>query len=234
MDEDTIIATFCQKLKTLRLANGLTLEELGEMSGVSISTISKIENRQQKPSFETVLRVSRALRINFVHMLETPSNNHHLARRTITRAGTEPKLQGEHYTYATHAAEITHKAIIPTIMTIRNRDVPPADQWSTHHGEEFIYVLSGTIELHTEEYAPATLNEGDSCYLDSAMRHAFVSTGDSDATVLSVFIATPRLVSALDGHRQSVRDGHGKSVRDGQAKSVQEANGKSRPDGQAE
>lgn len=199
MDEDTIIATFCQKLKTLRLANGLTLEELGEMSGVSISTISKIENRQQKPSFETVLRVSRALRINFVHMLETPSNNHHLARRTITRAGTEPKLQGEHYTYATHAAEITHKAMIPTVMTIRSRDVPPADQWSTHYGEEFIYVLSGTLEFHTQEYAPAILNEGDSCYLDSAMSHAFVSVGDGDATVLSVFISSSPPAMVLNG-----------------------------------
>jgi len=199
MDEDTIIATFCQKLKTLRLSNGLTLEELGEMSGVSISTISKIENRQQKPSFETVLRVSRALRMNFVHMLEAPASPGHMARRTITRAGTEPKLQGELYTYATHAAEITNKAMIPTVMTIRSRDVPPADQWSTHYGEEFIYVLSGTLEFHTEEYAPAILNQGDSCYLDSAMRHAFVSTGEGDATLLSVFISSAGPTATLNG-----------------------------------
>jgi transcriptional regulator with XRE-family HTH domain len=199
MDEDTIIAAFSHKLKTLRLANGLTLEELGEMSGVSISTISKIENRQQKPSFETVLRVSRALRINFVHMLEPASNGRHMARRTITRAGSEPILQSEHYTYANHAAEITHKAMIPTVMTIRTREVPPADQWSTHYGEEFIYVLSGTLEFHSEEYAPATLNQGDSCYLDSAMRHAFISTGDGEATLLSVFISTPPPVSPLNG-----------------------------------
>jgi transcriptional regulator with XRE-family HTH domain len=70
MDELAIIATFAQKLKSLRLSNGLTLEELGAMSGVSISTISKIENHQQKPSFETVLRVARALHINFVQMLD--------------------------------------------------------------------------------------------------------------------------------------------------------------------
>jgi len=199
MDEDTIIATFCLKLKTLRLANGLTLEELGEMSGVSISTISKIENRQQKPSFETVLRVARALRINFVHMLEPTANGRSMARRTVTRAGSEPILQSDHYTYANHAAEITHKAMIPTVMTVRTREVPPADQWSTHYGEEFIYVLSGTIEFHSEEYAPATLNQGDSCYLDSAMRHAFVSTGEGEATLLSVFVSSPPPASPLTG-----------------------------------
>jgi transcriptional regulator with XRE-family HTH domain len=197
MDEDTIIATFCQKLKTLRLANGLTLEELGEMSGVSISTISKIENRQQKPSFETVLRVARALHINFVQMLETPASPRHMARRTITRADETPKLQSDHYTYANHASEITNKAMIPSLMQIRTRELPPPDQWSTHHGEEFIYVLSGTLEFHTEEYAPATLNKGDSCYLDSAMRHAFVSKGAEDAIILSIFMSAPQPASVF-------------------------------------
>jgi transcriptional regulator with XRE-family HTH domain len=162
MDEDTIIATFCQKLKTLRLGNGLTLEELAEMSGVSISTISKIENRQQKPTFETVLRVARALHINFVQMLEPASSPVHMARRTITRAGEEPKLQGDHYTYATHAAEIINKAMVPSLMQIRTREIPPRDQWSTHFGEEFILVLNGTIEFHTDEYSPVILNKGDS------------------------------------------------------------------------
>jgi len=191
MDEDTIIATFCQKLKTLRLGNGLTLEELAEISGVSISTISKIENRQQKPSFETVLRVARALHINFVQMLEPALPPAHMARRSITRAGAEPNLQGDHYTYATHAAEITNKAMVPSLMRIHAREVPPADQWSTHFGEEFIYVLSGTLEFFTEEYSPVTLNAGDSCYLDSMMRHAFVTKSEDEACVLSIFISTP-------------------------------------------
>jgi transcriptional regulator with XRE-family HTH domain len=197
MDEDKIIATFCLKLKTLRLGNGLTLEELAEMSGVSISTISKIENRQQKPTFETVLRVARALHINFVQMLEPSSPPAHMARRTITRAGEEPKLQGDHYTYETHAADITNKAMVPSVMQIRTREVPPPDQWSTHFGEEFIYVLSGTIEFFTEEYSPVILNPGDSCYLDSAMRHAFVTKSEEDARILSIFISIPQPTQAM-------------------------------------
>jgi mannose-6-phosphate isomerase-like protein (cupin superfamily) len=168
------------------------------MSGVSISTISKIENRQQKPSFETVLRVARALHINFVQMLESPSAPQHMARRTITRGNDTPKLQGEFYTYSTHASEITNKAMVPSLMQIRTRTVPPPDQWSTHHGEEFVYVLNGTLEFHTEEYTPAILHKGDSCYLDSTMRHAFVSKGEEDATILSIFLSTPTPASVFD------------------------------------
>jgi quercetin dioxygenase-like cupin family protein len=76
--------------------------------------------------------------------------------------------------------------------------VPPPDQWSTHHGEEFVYVLNGTLEFHTEEYTPAILHKGDSCYLDSTMRHAFVSKGEEDATILSIFLSTPTPASVFD------------------------------------
>lgn len=191
MDEETVVATFSTKLKTLRLSNGLTLEELAEISGVSISSLSKIENRQQKPSFETVLRVSRALHINFVQMLETPARPKNLARRSITRGADAPEYRAEQYVYANHASEITHKAIVPTVMQILNHELPPAADWSTHEGEEFAYVLDGIVEFHTEEYAPAILHKGDSCYLDSGMRHAFISKSPAAATILSVFLSVP-------------------------------------------
>jgi len=191
MDEEAVLTAFSVKLKSLRLSNGLTLEELAEMSGVSISSLSKIENRQQKPSFETVLRVARALHINFVQMLEIPAGPKNLARRAITRAGQAPHYLGEYYAYAHHAAEITRKAIVPTVIRIDARDVPPPADWSTHQGEEFAYVLDGIVEFHTEEYAPAILHKGDSCYLDSGMRHAFVSKSPEAATLLSVFLSVP-------------------------------------------
>jgi len=187
MDEGTIVAAFAQKLKTLRLQNGLTLEELAASSGVSISTISKIENRQQNPSFETVLRIARSLKINFVQLLEpAQSRPPNLTRRIVTRGPDAPIYSSQWYTYRTHSAELTRKAMIPFLMQIKTREVPPHDEWSIHEGEEFIYVMQGILEFHTEHYAPAILQVGDSCYLDSTMRHAFVTIGETDALILSV------------------------------------------------
>lgn len=60
MSEDQIVTSFAQRSKVLRLSHGLTLEELLKTRGVSISTISKIENHQKSPSFETVLHMARA------------------------------------------------------------------------------------------------------------------------------------------------------------------------------
>jgi transcriptional regulator with XRE-family HTH domain len=187
MDEASIVAAFAQKLKSLRLQNGLTLDDLALSSGVSISTISKIENRQQNPSFETVLRIARSLKINFVQLLEpTQAPQPNLTRRIVTRGPDAPIYSSQWYTYHTHSAELTHKAMIPFLMRIKTRVVPPRDEWSIHNGEEFIYVMEGILEFHTEHYAPAILNIGDSCYLDSTMRHAFVTIGESDALILSI------------------------------------------------
>jgi quercetin dioxygenase-like cupin family protein len=74
-------------------------------------------------------------------------------------------------------------------MRIKARDLPQREDWTRYDGEEFIYVLDGTLEFHTEAYSPVVLNQGDSCYLDAGMRHAFVSQGAEDAVVLSVHIS---------------------------------------------
>jgi len=189
MDETTIIANFAQKLKSLRLSNGLTLEELGGMSGVSISTISKIENHQQKPSFETVLRVARALHLNFVHMLDHPAAENGASRRSVTRADDAPAYDNTNFAYETHAAEVAHKKMVPMVMRIKARKAPPAADWTRYDGEEFVYVLAGTLEFHAEAHSPVILEKGDSCYLDAGMRHAFVSKGKEEAVVLSVHIS---------------------------------------------
>lgn len=189
MDESVIIANFAQKLKSLRLSNGLTLEELGGMSGVSISTISKIENHQQKPSFETVLRVGRALHINFVQMLDYPPRENGLARLAVTRANDAPQYASANFSYETHAAELANKKMEPMVLRITARELPGPEDWTRYDGEDFIYVLDGTLEFHTESHSPVVLNQGDSCYLDAEMRHAFVSQGDTDAVVLAVHIS---------------------------------------------
>jgi transcriptional regulator with XRE-family HTH domain len=189
MDENAIIAAFAQKLKSLRLSNGLTLEELGEMSGVSISTISKIENRQQKPSFETVLRFARALHINFVQMLDLPGKSPHTPRCTITRAAELPEYTSTDDVYTALAAEAASKTMVPVLMRIKNRAIPVPEQWRAQSGEEFIYVLDGAVEFHTQDDPPATLNKGDSCYLEANLRHAFIAKSQGDASLLSVHIS---------------------------------------------
>ena len=59
-----------------------------------------------------------------------------------------------------------------------------------HPGEEYLYVLEGTLEFHTEIYAPVRLEKGDSVYFDSGIAHAYVAVGSKPCRVLSMCTAS--------------------------------------------
>ena len=81
--------------------------------------------------------------------------------------------------------------MIPLVMEIKNRVFDSSIVWSKHAGEEFIYVVEGVLNLHTESYAPCEMSAGSSAYIDSGMAHAFVSTSPGNARIVSVCLDTP-------------------------------------------
>jgi transcriptional regulator with XRE-family HTH domain len=176
-----------RRVRELRRQNGWTLENLGRKSGLSISALSKIENEQVSASFDTIVRVARAFDLSFEEFFRPPAPlNPVPGRRTTTARNGGIPFSTANYDYEVLSADLTHKGMIPLIMRIRARKVLPLAEWSSHAGEEFIYVTSGSLELHTEFYAPAALDTGDSAYIDSSMRHFFISTSPEDATMLSI------------------------------------------------
>jgi quercetin dioxygenase-like cupin family protein len=80
--------------------------------------------------------------------------------------------------------------MVPMITTVDERNIEDWGPLSRHEGEERMYVLAGSIVLHTEFYAPVLMKTGDSIYIDSGMGHAMVALDDEQARVLSVYAAT--------------------------------------------
>jgi mannose-6-phosphate isomerase-like protein (cupin superfamily) len=107
-------------------------------------------------------------------------------RKTTTRRGEGDHFTSGQYDYRAHASELSRKAMVPLEIVVHARSVEEFDHWSQHRGEEFVYVLSGTIEIHTEHYAPFRLEPGESAYFDSSMRHLYIAVSKADARVLSV------------------------------------------------
>jgi transcriptional regulator with XRE-family HTH domain len=184
-----------RKLAEMRRARAWTLARLSEESGVAIGTLSKVENGKSGASFDTVARVARALGLRIDDILSPSSPRFATGRRVVTRRGQGVRFGFNSYDYEVPCNELTRKAMVPLIMTIRTHEVLPPESWASHEGEEYIHVLSGSIELHTEFYETVRLDAGDSAYIDSEMRHAFASVGDGDARILSVCLADslPRL-----------------------------------------
>lgn len=171
-------------LRHLRNAADLTLSQLAQRCELAPSTLSKIENGQMSPTYETILSLAAGLRVDVMELFAGKTSVSVNGRRAVTRKGEGSRLAVAHYDYEMLCSEIAGKQFVPLLATIRANAIEDFSALVSHPGEEFVYVLHGTVTIHTEYYAPTTLNEGDSCYFDSPMGHALVSTGAAPARVL--------------------------------------------------
>jgi transcriptional regulator with XRE-family HTH domain len=174
---------FSATVRELRRRANTTLQQIAERSGLSASTLSKIENGQLSPTYETLLRLAHGLRVDIAQLF-SPESSTSSGRRSVTRRGQGHLHTAPPYEYEMLCADLFRKQFTPLIARITARDIADFPEWPCHEGEEFIYVLSGEIELHTQHYEPTRLRQGDSCYFDSTMRHACICVGRGDATVL--------------------------------------------------
>ena len=174
------------RLRSLRRGLNATLAEVSQRTGVSISALSKIETAQSTASYDILKRICDGLGIGIEDIVSSGEKSQLSGRKTTTRSGDGEIFRSDQYDYRVHSSEISRKGMVPMEMVVRARSVEEFDHWSQHNGEEFVYVLSGSIEIHTEHYAPFRLQAGESAYFDSAMRHLYVTVGNDDARVLSV------------------------------------------------
>jgi transcriptional regulator with XRE-family HTH domain len=181
-----------ERLAELRRQNGWTLEKVSKMTGVGVSTLSKVENQLNGASFDTLLKLSKGLGMNFEELLNPERKNVVSGRRVVTRDGEGEKFATAQYGYEVHATDLAQKKMIPLVMTVRARSIEEFESFSSHAGEEYIYVIQGVVEMHTEIYAPLRLAVGDSIYFDSSTPHALISVGAGDAQMLSLCLGSER------------------------------------------
>jgi transcriptional regulator with XRE-family HTH domain len=178
--------SFGPRVRRLRQEAGLTLQELSVRAGLAFSTISKVEKSQISPTYENILRLADGLNVDVATLFSEKSVSITTGRRTVTRAGQGIQHRSPQYDYEMLCADIAQKQFVPLLTRLRAHDVAEFPALLSHQGEEFLYVLTGVVEIHTDQYLPLRLEMGDSCYFDSTMGHACVSAGPEDATILWV------------------------------------------------
>lgn len=175
-----------ETVRQRRLAAKLTLKQLSTLSGLAASTLSKIEHGQISPTYGNILRLANGLGVDVAELFSDRTVVLPLGRRSITRQSEGIRHDTRCYQYELLCADLSQKRMIPLVTRIRARAITDFPDLLKHAGEEFIFVLSGSVEVHTELYEPLSLAEGDSCYFDSSMGHALLSCGTEDAVILWV------------------------------------------------
>jgi transcriptional regulator with XRE-family HTH domain len=160
---------------------------------MAVSTLSKVEKGRVSLSFDKLLSISKALGVDMAELLE-PAPHHEGAstglrgRRVIQRAGEGQLVETRSYHQLYLATELLHKRMTPIVVELRARSMEEFNEefgaMIRHPGEEFVYVLSGELEFHSELYAPLRLAAGDSMYFDSEMGHAYLNASDPPCRVV--------------------------------------------------
>lgn len=182
----TEVSVLGNKLRVLRGTARLTLQQLSKRTGISVSTLSKIENGQLSPTYEKIAALASGLDVEVGELFRGTERPAVHARRSVTYRDQGVFHRTRQYIYEVLHSDLVDKRFIPLVTTIKAHETSDFSELLRHDGEEFIYVLSGTVVVHTDCYAPLQLSAGDSCYFDSTMGHVCVSGGPDDAKVLWV------------------------------------------------
>ncbi|CUR78703.1 DNA-binding transcriptional repressor PuuR [Achromobacter xylosoxidans] len=179
-------SVLAQRLRALRQARDWTLKQAALATGVSASTLSKIENGLLSPTYDNLIKIAAGLELDVAELFTASDAHMGTGRRSLSRQGEGRQYETPYYDHRLLCTALSHKRMMPFHTRVKARSFDEFQDWSRHGGEEFVYVLEGEVELYTEFYEPARLKAGESFYIDSRMGHRVISLSKQDALVLWV------------------------------------------------
>ncbi|WP_409199378.1 helix-turn-helix domain-containing protein [Methanobrevibacter sp. DSM 116169] len=183
-----------EKIKNLMEIRNLTSEEIALNSGVNEELVEKILNGEVIPSLTPLTKIARSLGVRIGTFIDdTPQTGPLIVKKgksdeVVYFSGDENKTDDSNLEFFSLASGKTDRNMEPFIIDIKV-DTESGHELSSHEGEEFIYVLEGSIEIlyGQDNYI---LETGDSIYYDSIVPHHLHSYDDKGSKILAV-IYTP-------------------------------------------
>lgn len=195
-------------LKACRTERGWTLADVSQRTGLSVSVLSKVENDKMALTYDKLVRLSEGLEIDLARLFAPASASQVLAggatRRSVARAGAGTSVEMPRGNYLYVATDLLNKQMVPIVGEVFAKDIEQYGEFMRHPGEEYVYVLEGTLDLHTKMYTPVRLERGDSVYFDSGMEHAYIAVGEEPCRILSICSGPERqLLESLENELAS-------------------------------
>ncbi len=192
MDEGAIT----RKLKVLRKNQNITLAELAEQTGLTKGYLSRIENSKNPPPISTLGRIADALGADITDLFLKSEESEGSQEITISRSNQRVPMNARGtsygYIYENLAVEKKGKNMEPFIVTVGFDHPVNIETDFCHQGEEFLYVLEGTMEFFFKGRS-YILEQGDSVYFDADIPHSGKSIGKKKAKLLIVIYSYKRL-----------------------------------------
>lgn len=173
---DGVLQAVGPRLRALRQQRGATLAQLSKTTGISVSTLSRLEAGQRRPTLELLLLLARAHQVPLDELVGAPTTG-------------DPRIHPRPY-------ERNGMTIIPLTrrpgglqaykMVIPARWPVGEPQRQVHEGYEWLYVLSGRLRLLLGEH-DVILTPGEVAEFDTHVPHAFCNPSSEPVELLSLF-----------------------------------------------
>jgi quercetin dioxygenase-like cupin family protein len=172
-----VIVPIGKTIKKFRTQKKVTYDQMANETGIAIEDLKRIEAGKKTPPVGMLLQISRALKIDSGMLLRQEESR--LKRRI--KAYTK-RTDNYAYTTLTPGAENKHLKAFKVSVPAQQDHQGVGYQ---HDGEEFVYVLSGTMEITVGEHVNR-LKAGDSLHFNSGIKHNLKNIGEAEAELLVV------------------------------------------------
>ncbi|MGA2762556.1 MAG: XRE family transcriptional regulator [Spirochaetia bacterium] len=181
-----------EKVRGIRESRSMSIEQLADRADLDAEHVRQIESGALIPSLSPLIRIARSLGVRLGTFLDDQEQVGPVicragAHEGVVRFSGRERPARSDLDFFSLAANKTGRHMEPFLIDIHPASAQEA-QPSTHEGEEFVYVLSGEVEI---EYGKDVylLRPGDSIYYDSIVPHHVHSAGNAEARVVGVVYA---------------------------------------------
>ena len=188
--QQDLMVNVAERVKRAREQRGLSLLDISRRTGIDASLLSEIEQGQSVPPLGTIIKLAKALEMKMGYFI----SGDELKPFTIVRRGDRRVVsrydskRDKHYGYGYESLAPYKKDrhMEPFLVTLQ--PATTKEERSTHDGQEFIFVLSGRMEVRLGEEIHV-LEPGDAIYYDSTVPHLVKCHGQEPTRILAVLYA---------------------------------------------
>lgn len=186
LQDSEIVLNVGENVKKTRGKKGLSLKDVSQRTGLDVSLLEEIEKGTMSPPLGMIIKLAKALDMKMGYFISGAENQPYTIvrkddRKIISRYDSE-KSDKYGYEFISLAPNKKDRHMEPFIVTL---EPSVEEEPSTHDGQEFIYVLQGSMEVRLGKEAHI-LGVGDSIYYDSTVPHLVKCHGNEKARILAV------------------------------------------------
>ncbi len=175
-----------ERLREIRTQLKLTLADVAARSGLAVSTVSKVERGLMALTYDRFNQLADGLGIDIAALFSEHGDPFESGGVAIARKDEFLLHETENYTYEMLFPDMWNKAMTPMFGTLRPYEKMHFERFVEHPGEEFLFVLDGSVMVYLEGKPPIQLHAGESMYFDSRRGHLYASAGPENARILVV------------------------------------------------